>query len=43
MADILAYLQIYPTDNVDLFMHLMTQMDAEYLNTKYSKSGNSNG
>ena len=38
MADIIAYLQVYPTDDVDLFMHLISQMDIEYITTKYGGS-----
>ena len=34
-SDIVAYLQLYPTDNVNLFVYLIEQMDIEYLNTKY--------
>lgn len=39
MADIQAYLDMYPTDDVSLFMHLIGQMDIEYITTKYSESG----
>ncbi len=34
-ADIVAYLQLYPTTNVDLFVYLIGEMDNEYLNVKY--------
>lgn len=36
MQDIAAYLHIHPTDNVELFVHLIGEMDAEYFIVKYS-------
>lgn len=38
--DILAYIQLYPTDDVDLFMHLIGEMDAEYLTRRYGDKSN---
>ena len=35
MVDVSAYLQMYPTEDIDRFMHLIGQMDAEYMTTKY--------
>jgi len=37
VSDIVAYLQLYPTDNLDLFMCLLQEMDDEYLKVR-SKS-----
>lgn len=35
-TDIVAYLQLYPTDNIDLFTYLISEMDSEYLQVRYS-------
>ena len=37
-ADIVAYLQLYPTSNTDLFVYLIGEMDNEYLSVRYDKS-----
>ena len=37
-ADIAAYLQLFPTDNVHLFTYLIGEMDSEYLEKRYAKA-----
>jgi hypothetical protein len=42
MMDISAYLQVYPTDNIDLFMYLINEMDKEYLLVRSKKQPSNN-
>ena len=35
--DIQSYLSLNPTDNTELFMYLIAEMDHEYLSIKYAK------
>lgn len=38
MTEIVSYLNVYPTDDVDSFVYIVSQMDIEYMTVKYSKS-----
>jgi hypothetical protein len=42
-SDIRAYLDIFPIGDIELFLHLMTEMDAEYLSVKTKKTTTSGG
>lgn len=33
--DIVAYLELYPTEDTDLFVFLLSEMDSEYLDVRY--------
>ncbi len=33
--DIAAYLELYPTEDTDLFVFLLSEMDSEYLDVRY--------